>query len=139
VRRYFQGNQLKFLYLLALFQLVAGPLVLLQFTVFCKLTVPEIPRQGLVVAVEKSWQSGEFQTVLKLPEATVDADTKSPLPGSDPPAKALMKAKMPCIAWAGDFSALAVPASELVPCADWARVWTPAWPQAPPGPPPRVG
>jgi hypothetical protein len=137
VRGVLDGKKLKFLYLLALFQLVAGPLVLLQVTVFCKLTIPEVPRQGLVIAAQKTWKTQEFQATLHLADHAAKEDSKSPLPTSDPPSKSL-KASLPLIAWTAP-PLPAVQATGLVPCSDWSRMWTPTWPQAPPAPPPRIG
>lgn len=137
MRRLLDGKKLRFLYVLALLQLVAGPLVLLQVTVFCQLTIPEVPRQGLVVAAQKTWKAKEFQAVLHLADQSSKDDSESPLPTSDPLSKSL-KAKMPFIAWTSA-PLLAIQATELVPCSDWSRMWTPTWPQAPPGPPPRIG
>lgn len=134
---FLKGDKRKLLYLLALFQLVAGPLVLLQVTVLCKVTAREAPRQGMAAAFEKAWQSREFHATLQLAEQTGKNDSKSPLPASDPLGK-LLKAKSPIIAW--ETVRFVMNANgQLVPCSDWARRWTPIWPQAPPGPPPRIG
>jgi hypothetical protein len=131
------GNKLKILYLLALFQLVAGPLVLLQVTVLFKLTSRETPSRGVTVAFKKAWSSNEFQATFELPEAHRQDRFKSPLPTKDPAGK-LLTMKMPVTFWHQDPLVLVI-TSELVPCSDWERMWTPTWPQAPPGPPPRVG
>ena len=123
------------LFLLALFQLVAGPLVLLQVTVFCSLTVRETPREGVAVAMVKAWKSETFQSLLTASQnGRAQADNKS-LPASDDKAG---HAKCHLLPWhSREFVSL--------PCVMsgdrhfLGKAWTPAWPQAPPGTPPRVG
>ncbi len=137
MRGLLNGKKLKLLYILALFQLVAGPLVLFQVTLFCKLTVSETPRQGIAKAFGKAWSSNEFQASIQNADGVKKEAAKSPLPTSDP-GERLIKAKVPWIVWQP--APLRILAdTELVPCSDWARMWTPTWPQAPPAPPPRVG
>ncbi len=130
-------RNLRFLYLLALFQLVAGPLVLFQVTLLCKLTVREAPRNGVATAVMKAWHNPEFQAALAHDDGLQQAATKSPLPTDDPKSK-IVKVKMPATAWQAAPLVL-VNLSSRVAIVDSSRVWTPAWPQAPPGPPPRLG
>lgn len=129
---------MKLLYALALFQLVAGPLVIFQVSLLCKLTVREVPRQGIGPAFQKAWHSEDFQAGLSEGKTMARKDDKkSPSPTSDPKATA-GKAKMPATDWRlARF--LAPPPLGFVRCSDWSRRWTPIWPQAPPGPPPRVG
>ena len=133
----FSARNLRFLYLLALFQLVGGPLVLLQLTVFCKVALHEAPHAGMAKAAVFAWQSGDFQAALAAPDVVKTGEKKSgPVPGG--PKLKLEKAKMPIIPW--EASVPAPPEiAMLCKIADRARVWTPAWPQAPPGPPPRMG
>ncbi|MEO8617082.1 MAG: hypothetical protein ABI600_18225 [Luteolibacter sp.] len=133
----FSTTNLRFLYLLALFQLVAGPLVLFQVTVLCKLTVREAPGNRVTTAVSKAWHSPEFQATLADDDGLKSASRKSPLPTSDPKAK-IVKVKTPAIAWQATPIVL-VNLSERITAGGYSRVWTPAWPQAPPGPPPRLG
>ena len=128
---------MKFLYLLALFQLVAGPLVLLQVTVFTKLAVREVPSQGMATGFVRAWQSDVFQAVLHdNGQPAAKKESKSPLPTSDPKGKVL-KGDMPIAVWKSS-KMPRIAAEGLVLCSDWSRRWTPIWPQAPPGPPPRV-
>ena len=134
---FFRTGKFRFLYLLALVQLVGGPLVLLQVTVFCKLTLHETPRIGMTKAAVSAWRSADFQAVLAPVEVAKADDSKSD-PSRNGPKVKLEKAKEPVIPWRAarlDFAALAV----RVNVVDRERFWTPAWPQAPPGPPPRVG
>lgn len=124
------------LYLLALFQLAAGPFVILVTVQFCHLALPEIPRYGTVAAIEKAWTSEKFQTTLC--EASVlTSGKKSPLPDQNPHDPSA-KVKMPPIPWK-ETRFLSLNHPQLLPQVEIERVWTPAWPQAPPGPPPRVG
>lgn len=134
---FFRSGKLRWLYVLALAQLVGGPLVLLQVTVFCKLALHEAPRAGMAKAAVRAWQSDDFQAALFTAEVVKPGGKKSE-PAPDGPKLKLEKAKMPVVPW--ETSPLVL--TEIsVRCeiADRARVWTPAWPQAPPGPPPRVG
>lgn len=124
------------LYLLALIQLVGGPLVLLQVTLFCKLTLREAPALGIADSVVKAWKSDAFQQALITGHPRTK-DNQSPLPSHDPPTK-LEKAKSPPMLWKPDAPLI------TAACVRWTmitreRIWTPAWPQAPPGPPPRLG
>jgi hypothetical protein len=128
-------GKLRFLYLLALAQLVGGPLVLLQVTVFCKVALHEAPRAGMAKAAVRAWQSDDFQTVLAETDPTGNSQRKSTPPTRDP---SLEKAKHPVVPWHTSRLILA-DVSILCKIADRARTWTPAWPQAPPGPPPRLG
>ena len=50
----FSTRNLRFLHLLALFQWVAGPWVLFQVTVLCKLTVWETPRNGAATVISET-------------------------------------------------------------------------------------
>ena len=125
------------LLLLALFQLVAGPLVLLQVTVFCSLTVRETPREGVAVAMVKAWKSETFQSLLTAAQnGRAQADNGS-VPASDDKA-GHAKAKLHLLPW----HSLEVVSLPCVMSGDrhvLGKAWTPAWPQAPPGTPPRVG
>jgi hypothetical protein len=129
-----KGKNLKLLYLLALFQLVAGPLVLLQVTVLCKLTIREIPHEDTRTAFRKAWMSDEFQSILA-DARSLQKNEKSPSPTSDPHGKSV---KTPVIAWTEVPVLIACPI-ERVPCSDWARTWASNLAQAPPAPPPRIG
>ena len=133
--RFLTTGKLKFLYLLALFQLLAGPLILLQVAAVCEFTVKEASHHGVTVAVEKAWSLEHFGVMAEMPEHHADK-SRSPLPTSDPKGK-LLKEKSPVLPWL----AAAIRIEEMprhVSCPEWARMWTPAWPQAPPGPPPRA-
>jgi len=130
-------RKMKWLYVLGLFQLMAGPLIILQVSLLCKLTVREVPEEGIGPAFTKAWRSGEFQAALATGKPMVSKGEKSPSPSREPVAGA-EKVKMPATDWrAGNL--LPPPSIGLAACSDWCRRWTPVWPQAPPGPPPRIG
>ena len=130
------GKKMKLLYVLALFQLVAGPLMLMQVTVFCKMVVKESPRQGVAAAFEKSWSSEEFQAVLASPDPLKKGDAQSPQPA--PEQKLKVEKKMPLMAWQAVVFLKVLPSARIA----WVmpeRLQYGVWPQAPPAPPPRVG
>lgn len=124
-------GKLRMLYLLALVQLVGGPLVLLHVAWFCKTTMDLAPERGFKLAALAAWQdSGE----------RLDA-VSNPLPlkkEKAPVETGTGKAKMPPVFWqALEFRSVN---REVRVATVWLdRMWTPAWPQAPPGPPPRLG
>lgn len=134
---FFRAGKLRWLYLLALAQLVGGPLVLLQVTVFTKLALHEAPRMGVAKAAVHAWHSEDFQAVLTATDVARKNDSKAPAPTEGPKPK-LEKAKLPVVPWMTAPVSLACPSSHCR-IVDHARIWTPAWPQAPPGPPPRIG
>jgi hypothetical protein len=132
----FRSGKLRWLYLLALAQLVGGPLVLLQFALFCKVTLNETPRVGIARAAVFAWQAESFHDALAIADHyATHRDGTSPRPAD--PRQPLEKSKSPIAPWETseiDFAVL----SCLCEIADRARPWTPIWPQAPPGPPPRA-
>ncbi len=129
---FFRCNKLRFLYLLALIQLVGGPLVLLHVTVFCKLTLNETPRMGVAAAAVKAWNAEGFQDALAkdfTPERNGRKDGEKPK--ADPE-----KAQQPPIPWSNPARHFACDEGSRS-IAERAVTWTPQWPNAPPGPPPR--
>jgi hypothetical protein len=133
----FRTRNLRLLYVLALAQLVGGPLVLLQLTLFCKLTLQETPHVGMARAAVQTWHSDDFQTALTAGISTAPCETKSKPPARDPQPDP-EKAKPPVIPWAAGNLALIAPREDSE-AGLRSKFWTPAWPHAPPGPPPRVG
>jgi hypothetical protein len=131
---FFRSGKLRYLYLLALAQLVGGPLVLLHVTVFCKLTVREAPRVGFAQAVAVALDSDEFRACASagLPKRETPAKES---PESDPKPK-LEKPSQPPAPWMAERRIFAHDVKGTA-IAETARTWTPAWPNAPPGPPPR--
>lgn len=134
---FLNSRRMKLLYLLALFQLVAGPLVIFQVTVLCKLTVKEVRQQGAGAAFVKALHGEDFQATIRNSMDLAKKDARSPLPTSDPKGK-IPDLKFNAPLWRV-FAAIAPPCIGRTACKDWARRWTPVWPQAPPGPPPRIG
>ncbi len=126
----FRCRKMRLLYLLALLQLVGGPLVLLHVSVFCKATLEEAPRVGIAKAAAAAWHSEGFQAALiadALPEkpSRKESDTAKPKFAKQAPAT-MDFPTAPTTPFAG---------SESV--AETVVTWTPRWPNAPPGPPPR--
>jgi hypothetical protein len=124
----------RWLYLLALFQLVAGPLVLVTVMTFCKVTVREAPSQGLVKAMSAALQSDEVQALVQVTSNAQTEDSKSSLPVKK--FKAGEK-KFIGIAWES-MPTVMVDATKTSSSSAWLKTWSPAWPQAPPGTPPRA-
>lgn len=134
----FRGGKLRFLYLLALLQLVGGPLVLLQVTVFCKLVAREAPAAGIAKATERAWNSAEFDAALAATKPAVGHDgKKSSVPDEGPHSKTPPSKQVFSPWMERRWNVLAVAAACRV--AEREKNWTPVWPQAPPGPPPRLG
>ena len=136
VMRLFRSGNLRLLYLLALAQLVGGPLILLQVTVFCQLTLKQAPTSGWPQAVGQVWNSAEFEEVLQASAHREKHPRKSePSPGDSSQPE---KSKPPMIAWEPGMPGRLAGG---LPCVDRMNeaFWTPAWPHAPPGPPPRIG
>jgi hypothetical protein len=73
-------TNLRWLYLLALFQLVAGPLVLVTALTFCEITVREVPTQGLTEALSSAWHSPEVQALIQNATGVPVDDSNAPLP-----------------------------------------------------------
>jgi len=123
----------RWLYLLALFQLVGGPLVLMQVMVFCKITAREVPVQGVVKAMVTALESPEFQSQL-----TASNDLRSEQSGTTlPPKKIGADKKIFGTEWRAQPLPVALRSANMT--------WQPledaclsAWPQAPPAPPPRL-
>lgn len=131
----FRSGKFRLLYLLALVQLVGGPVMLLHVTLFSKLVIREAPRVGVVRAVAFAWDSPEFRESL--------ADAAPPRKDAAKPEKKEGKAK-PDSPTTPDFPWMAEPPGDdgdpaLCGVPGHSRIWTPQWPNAPPGPPPRIG
>ena len=131
---FFRSGKMRPLYLLALLQLLGGPVVLLRVTVFCKLTVREAPRVGFVEAAAGAFASDEFRECASAGLPKRDTPAKDGREG-DPKPK-LEKPQHPPAPWMAERRIFAHDVKGTA-IADTARTWTPAWPNAPPGPPPR--
>lgn len=129
------GKKFKLLYLLALFQLAAGPLVIVQISVLCKLTSREAHREGWVESFENAWMSEELHAVSHPPgrQAKNAVPDRKPAPEPKPDSS---PTKGPVIPWR-ETSILISTLAHFSPLTHWDRSWFPVWPQAPPGPPPR--
>lgn len=131
----FRSGKHRLLYLLALAQLVGGPLVLLNVMLFAKLTIQETPRVGIAQAVAEAWHSPVLQ----------ESIAALPWKGSLKPEKHDGKLKpKPDFPSPPSFPWIAGPQEDSEHAAvcgvpDHLRTWTPLWPHAPPGPPPRIG
>ena len=128
-------RKMRFLYLLALLQLVGGPLVLLHVTVFCKMTVANTPEMGVARAAASAWLSDDFQKgivadVLHERNARKDGREGDPKPGLENAKQPVLPWKAPSVSLAALYTRLSAPA--------YGVTWTPLWPNAPPGPPPRL-
>ncbi len=126
----FRCRKLRLLYLLALVQLVGGPLVLLHVSVFCKMTLEETPRMGMAEAAAAAWHSEGFQTAL-----IADAFPENPLRKESERAKPKIAKQAPAPTSFPTAPLAAFAGSQSV--AETLVTWTPRWPNAPPGPPPR--
>lgn len=132
----FRCRKMRFLYLLALLQLVGGPLVLLHVTVFCKLTTSKTPEMGVAQAAVSAWHAEGFQEAL-LADALFEKGARKEGDGQKPKPD-LGKVKQPVVPWEVPRFTLAGRHKKIsAPC--YGVAWTPLWPNAPPGPPPRLG
>ena len=122
------------LYLLALFQLVAGPLVLVTVMTFCKAVVYEAPAQGVVKAMKSAWHSDEVQSLVDVACDRQAHEGQAPVPSKK---QTTEHGKFIAIAWDIVPQTFASSPEGISPH-DWTSNWTPAWPQAPPGTPPRI-
>ena len=126
---------IRHLYLLALFQLVGGPLVIVAVVFFSSMVAHQAAEPGLTVGVVKASQSAEWQKVASaLSGATygqVPSEKKDPVPVVKDPGGKLLG-----LMWEG----VTLPQEPPVLCEGphlWVRTLTSAWPHAPPLPPPR--
>gem|GEM_PF-2721276 len=129
-------GKFRFLYLLALAQLVGGPLVLLHVTLFATLTIREAPRVGIVQAVAEAWASPAFQESI----TTAALPWKDSMKSEKHDGKVKLKPDFPAVPvfpWNTESPGYANPTAF---CGGQyhLRTWTPFWPHAPPGPPPRI-
>lgn len=121
------------LYLLALLQLLGGPVVLLHVTVFCKLTARETASVGFAEAAVKAFASDDFRLC-----ATSTPNREKPAKDSreSEPKPKLENPNQPPAPWIAERK-IFTHAVKSTAFNDAARTWTPAWPNAPPGPPPK--
>lgn len=128
---------LRHLYLLALFQLVGGPLILLSVMTVTKIAADHAQQHGFIAGLHTVLQTETWQTAA---ETVADqANATQPAASSETPAKKLdTKEKIPAANWM-DSAALCAPKLAATPPM-WELPWlVSASPQAPPLPPPRRG
>ena len=123
----------RWLYLLAIFQLVAGPLVLTQVMVFCKLTAEKAPQQGLVAAAAETMLSAEFAESLDEAVRATQQKHDGKTPGREKP----QDVKIIGTTWSATAGLVAFAPVELEYTAHEV-CWTPQGLHAPPGQPPRL-
>lgn len=131
---FFRTGIMRPLYLLALLQLLCGPVVLLHVTVFCKLTVREAPHIGFAGAAVEALASDEFRECASAGLPKRDTPARDGREGDQKPQ--LDKPSQPPVPWMAERRIFAHDVKGTA-VAETARTWTPAWPNAPPGPPPR--
>lgn len=126
---------IRHLYLLALFQLVGGPLVILAVVFFSRMVVHQAAEHGLTVGVVKASQSEEWQQVASALSGAACGHTstgqKDTVPLSKDPGGKLLGLMWEGVTLPPDHPS----AGEMPP--PWVRTLSSAWPHAPPLPPPR--
>lgn len=134
MKRFSQGK--RSLYLLALFQLVGGPAVLLAIMMFSKIAVKTFSAEaGTKAGFTKIFQSTEWQSFALTLDQTVNADGKSKTP-FQPQAKNA-KLKIVSVPWSPP-QILPFVFFEVQPHCRWVPDESSAWPHAPPSPPPKL-
>ncbi len=132
----FSRLQVRHLCLLVLLQLVIGPLVLTQVSLFCTLTVREIPQQGVAKAVVKAWNNERFQTLLTASDNLRLEDSSATSNGTSTKVKSPVL-KLSLALWEPQ-AALPALDAETVHWPRYSGAWTPSDPPVPPGIPPRA-
>jgi hypothetical protein len=112
-----------------------GNRVLVTVLTFCEITVRETPTQGLTEALSSAWHSPEVQALIQNATGVPVDDSNAPLPVDSSRQEGK---KMTWCVWQKPAIRGWTSPIESKAAFAWLRVWTPAWPQAPPGPPPRV-
>jgi hypothetical protein len=134
----FLRSKFRHLYLLALFQLVGGPLVLVPMLLMSKAVVRETAQHGVVQGFHQAMVSQEWCEVREMFQngAAPEWSSSTKAPGKKEKAKD-GKLKLNFMAW----TAPAHLELEGVPVNRPAGEWQPmasSWANAPPSPPPRV-
>ena len=123
------------LYLLALFQLVGGPLVILSVVFFSRLVAKYSADDGVVVGVTQAWQSPEWQKITRALIATTPGPIKASPEGhaekvKEPGGKVFWQI------WTEVDARWSQRPPEAAPSVPLPTLLS-AWPDAPPLPPPR--
>jgi len=122
------------LYLLALFQILGGPLVLLAVLTAGKLVATKIHDQGLKAGMASVCDHGTWQAVADV-VAKVDAASHGDRKGTEMPV-GQVKEKIIALAWSAPEFVFGEGA-ELAEVPGSRDLWSSRWPHAPPSPPPR--
>ena len=129
------SGRVRVLCLLALLQVVGGPLVLVGVATLGKVMVKETAQHGVVAGISRAVESEEWlRTCDVIVDAVTDhADTKAPNGKSK---EKDLKSKMMSIAWAGTPVVAGRLMQQEPPGGDPVPLIS-AWPNGPPVPPPR--
>ncbi|QIF01808.1 hypothetical protein [Roseimicrobium sp. ORNL1] len=136
-------SKFRHLYLLALFQLVGGPLVLVPMLLMSKAVVRETAQHGVVQGLHEVVVSQEWSEVREMIQkggivSELSSSTKAPAPGKQKQEKAKDgKPKLDFVTW----TMPALVELEGLPVKRPGWEWQPmasSWANAPPSPPPRV-
>lgn len=129
------SRRARLLCLLALLQVVGGPLVLVGVATLGKVLVKESLQNGVVPGVSRALESDEWRGACEcIADAVADYPDEK-VPGGNPKSKDL-KSKVMSIGWAGALALPERPAEVEAPGRDPAPLIS-AWPNGPPVPPPR--
>jgi hypothetical protein len=134
-------SKFRHLYLLALFQLVGGPLVLVPMLLMSKAVVRETAQHGVVqglheVVVSQEW--GDVREMFRKSRVVseLSSSTKAPAPGKQKKAKD-GKPKLDFMTWTTPAPMELEGVSVKRPAWEWQPMGS-SWANAPPSPPPRV-
>jgi hypothetical protein len=134
----FLRSKFRHLYLLALFQLVGGPLVLVPMLMMSKAVVRETAQHGVVKGFHQAMVSQEWEEVREMLQDGVVSGTSSSTKAPGKQEKSIDgKSKLDFVAW----TTPALMELDGVPVKRPAWEWQPmasSWANAPPSPPPRV-
>lgn len=129
-------SKFRHLYLLALFQLVGGPLVLVPMLMMSKAVVRETAQHGVVTGLHEAVESQEWDDAREMIQSGAIPDSPAKKHGA-PEKSGEGKPKLNFMAWTAparlelEGNLAAKPAWEWQPMASH-------WANAPPSPPPRV-
>lgn len=131
-------SKFRHLYLLALFQLVGGPLVLVPMLMMSKAVVRETAQHGMVKGIHLATLSPEWDEVREIFQHGIapDLSPSTKAPGKKENAKD-GKPKLDFVTWTMPALAEQEGAPEKRPAWEWQPMAS-SWANAPPSPPPRA-
>jgi len=129
------SRRARILCLLALLQVVGGPLVLVGVATLGKVLVKQTAEHGVATGVSRAMESEDWRGACELIADAVAGQPDQKAPDGKPTSKDL-KSKMVSIAWAGTLALPVRPAEVEPPGRDPVPLIS-AWPNGPPVPPPR--